>query len=176
MALTMYEQEQTALPVLKSTPICSTKPSVVAIVGVGYVGEHLVDVFSASFEVVGYDVSMSRVEKLRTKYLGLDHVRISNEEDDLRAASHFLISVPTTLGLNGEVDLSHISSAIELVERYAQEKAVVVIESTVTIGTTRKLLQQLARSRGVFAGMSPEVRHRENKGHRRWTDISQTAD
>ncbi|KAL5116521.1 hypothetical protein ACEQ8H_005642 [Pleosporales sp. CAS-2024a] len=130
--------------------------TVVAIIGVGYVGQHLVDIFSSSFDVIGYDVSAARVETLRFENVQPERIVFSNEERDLEAASHFLISVPTTLKHSGEVDLSHVRSAVKVVERYAKKGSIVMIESTVAIGTTRMLLQRMARSRGIYAGMSPE--------------------
>lgn len=130
---------------------------VLAVIGVGYVGEHLVYSFSSSFNVIGYDVSPSRLEKLRSGNYQPDRIRFTNNVEDLRRASNFLISVPTTLRRDGSVDLSHIEDALAVVRSNARRGSIVVIESTVAIGTTRRLLEPLARSRGVFAGMSPEV-------------------
>jgi UDP-N-acetyl-D-mannosaminuronate dehydrogenase len=131
--------------------------SVVAIIGVGYVGEHLMEVFSSAFNIIGYDVSTSRIERLRLKHSERDNVTFSTDERDLKDAAHFLVCVPTTLGLNGQVDSSHVRSAIDMLQRYATDKSIVVIESTVAVGMTRELLGPLAASRGILAGMSPEV-------------------
>ncbi|PSN61827.1 nucleotide sugar dehydrogenase [Corynespora cassiicola Philippines] len=128
----------------------------IAVIGVGYVGKHLVEVFSSSFKIIGYDVSSLRVKQLRLENRQPGQVAYSNNAEDLRAASHFLISVPTVLNSDGEIDLTHITSAMALVERYSRRGSIVVIESTVAVGTTRKLLENLAKYRGLFAGMSPE--------------------
>ncbi|KAG9187400.1 hypothetical protein G6011_05271 [Alternaria panax] len=128
----------------------------VAIIGVGYVGEHLLEVFSSAYRIIGYDVSASRIERLRSKHSQVDHVKLSNDEKDLKDASHFLVCVPTTVGLDGKVDPSHARSAIAMLQRYVNNESIVVIESTVAIGMTRELLGPLASSRGIFAGMSPE--------------------
>lgn len=130
---------------------------VVAVIGVGYVGAHLVNVFSSSVDVIGYDISSARIAKLRSESLQSKRVRFTSNSKDLKSALHFLIAVPTTLGPDGNVNLSHVESALEIVERYARRNSVVVIESTVAIGTTRRLLEPLAKSRRIFAGMSPEV-------------------
>jgi UDP-N-acetyl-D-mannosaminuronate dehydrogenase len=137
--------------------------SVVAIIGVGYVGEHLMEVFSSAFNIIGYDVSTSRIERLRLKHSERDNVTFSTDERDLKDAAHFLVCVPTTLGLNGQVDSSHVRSAIDMLQRYATDKSIVVIESTVAVGMTRELLGPLAASRGILAGMSPEVIKNETK-------------
>jgi UDP-N-acetyl-D-mannosaminuronate dehydrogenase len=134
------------------------KSPTVAIIGVGYVGEHLMEVFSSAFQIIGYDVSTSRIERLRLKYSQKDHVKFSNDERDLKDASHFLVCVPTTVGLDGQVDSSHVRSAIAMLHNYVNSESVVVIESTVAVGMTRELLGPLAVSRGILAGMSPEVK------------------
>jgi UDP-N-acetyl-D-mannosaminuronate dehydrogenase len=42
-------------------------------------------------------------------------------------------------------------------QNYVNDESIVVIESTVAVGMTRELLGPLAASRGILAGMSPEV-------------------
>ncbi|KAK3376922.1 putative UDP-glucose dehydrogenase [Lasiosphaeria ovina] len=136
-----------------------SRRSLVAVIGVGYVGEHLVDVFSAQYPVVGFDVSEARVASLKKHHLDSGDQRkitFSSDESDLRVASYFLVSVPTLLQSNGEVNLVHLQSAINTVARNARPGSTVVIESSVAIGMTRQLLGPLAISRGLFVGMSPE--------------------
>jgi|SRR5690242_11140163 len=156
MATTMLNSKE-AKPIPANISRQLKNVETIGIIGVGYVGKHLLDVFSSSFKVIGYDVSSTRVKALRWTYSQCSHVQISNNEEDLKTARHFLISVPTNLGLDGTPDLSHIISAMKIVERYAGSGSVVVIESTVAVGTTRMLLEPLARSLNLFAGMSPEV-------------------
>lgn len=139
---------------------------IVAIIGVGYVGEHLMEVFSSAFKIIAYDVSASRVERLRLKHPQKENVIFSNDERDLANASHFLVCVPTTLGLNGQVDSSHVRSAIDMLQRYATNESIVVIESTVAVGMTRELLGPLAASHGILAGMSPEVSNDSSRRER----------
>lgn len=124
------------------------------------------EVFSSAFKVIGYDVSASRVERLRLKHFQKENVTFSNDERDLVDASHFLVCVPTTLRLNGQVDSSHVRSAIDMLQRYATNESIVVIESTVAVGMTRELLGPLAASRGIFAGMSPEVSNHTSRRDR----------
>lgn len=128
----------------------------VAVIGVGYVGEHLTDVFSRCFNVLGYDVSETRVKNLSAKYSGNNKVRITSEAEDLSEASHFLISVPTLLQADKTVDTSYLRSALATVENHATPGSTVVIESSVAVGMTRELLGPLAKRKGLFAGMSPE--------------------
>lgn len=128
----------------------------VAVIGVGYVGEHLTDVFSRCFNVLGYDVSETRVKHLSAKYAENNKVRITSKAEDLSEASHFLISVPTLLQADKTVDTSYLRSALATVEKQAAPGSTVVIESSVAVGMTRELLGPLAKRKGLFAGMSPE--------------------
>ncbi|KAJ4860618.1 UDP-glucose/GDP-mannose dehydrogenase family, central domain-containing protein [Trichoderma breve] len=128
----------------------------VAVIGVGYVGEHLVDVFSRRFNVIGFDVSESRVKALSPKYAQNDRVQLTSSSSRLSGASHFLISVPTLLRPDNTVDTSYLRSALDTVEKYASAGCTVVFESSVAVGMTRKLLGPVAKRMGLFAGMSPE--------------------
>ncbi|UNI22944.1 hypothetical protein JDV02_008787 [Purpureocillium takamizusanense] len=129
---------------------------IVAIIGVGYVGEQLVDNFSSAYEVLGYDVSEARISKLKQVFQGNNRVRFTRNPGDLAAATHFLISVPTLLLPDKTVDSSFIRRALVVIANYASRGSVVVIESSVAVGMTRQLLGPMAKEHGYFAGMSPE--------------------
>ncbi|KAL6867123.1 nucleotide sugar dehydrogenase [Trichoderma novae-zelandiae] len=128
----------------------------VAVIGVGYVGEHLVDVFSRRFSVLGFDVSEARVKDLSAKYSNNGRVSVTSAATRLSEASHFLISVPTLLLPDKSVDTSYLRSALATVGKHAPRGSTVVFESSVAVGMTRQLLGPLALSHGWFAGMSPE--------------------
>ncbi|KAM0256112.1 hypothetical protein ACHAQJ_005199 [Trichoderma viride] len=152
----LYTQSSTAGVNGEATePKVEAEP-LVAVIGVGYVGEHLTDVFSRCFNVLGYDVSETRVKNLAAKYAENNKVRISSKSTDLAGASHFLISVPTLLLPDKTVDTSYLQSALTTVENHAAPGSTVVIESSVAVGMTRELLGPLAKRKGLFAGMSPE--------------------
>ncbi|KAF4302114.1 putative udp-glucose dehydrogenase udp-mannac protein [Botryosphaeria dothidea] len=137
------------------TRVCPSEAPLVAVIGVGYVGEHLVTTFSSKFNVLAFDVSKQRLESL-AKVLTSPSITLTSNASDLAAATHFLVSVPTTLLPNKQVDTSHIRAALATVSTYARPGATVVIESSVAVGMTRKLLQKLMISRQLKAGMSPE--------------------
>ena len=132
-----------------------TEP-LVAVIGVGYVGEHLVCVFSRCYNVLGYDVSEARAKHLSKMYEGKDRIRITSKVTDIAEATHFLISVPTLLLPDKTIDSSFLRSALTAVGTHARRGSVVVVESSVAVGMTRELLGPLAKERGLFAGMSPE--------------------
>ncbi|KAF4982657.1 hypothetical protein FZEAL_1764 [Fusarium zealandicum] len=139
-----------------SSEVAAKDEPVIAVIGVGYVGTHLVSSFSSRYQVIGYDVSAKRVNELRAEYHHNDTVQFSRDADDLTRATHFLISVPTLLRPDKSVDSSYLCDALKTVGAVARPGSTVVIESSVAVGMTRKLLGPIAKSRNLFAGMSPE--------------------
>ncbi|KAH7357675.1 hypothetical protein BKA66DRAFT_515313 [Pyrenochaeta sp. MPI-SDFR-AT-0127] len=114
-----------------TSQLLNTFYPLVAVIGVGYVGAHLVNIFSPFVDVIGYDISSTRIRKLSSENSGANRMRFSTDSENLEGALHFLIAVSTNSRLDG------IGS-------------IVVIESTVAIGTTRRLLEPLAISRGIL--------------------------
>lgn len=138
-------------------PIDPADPPVVAVIGVGYVGTHLVETFSQHFDVLGFEVSEKRVAQLEPEYASNERVRLTTNGADLAEATHYLISVPTLLLPNKAIDTSYLRNAIHTISCYARPGATIVIESSVAVGMTRALVGPLAKEKGCFAGMSPEV-------------------
>lgn len=128
---------------------------VVAVIGVGYVGYQLVMAFGQVYPVVAYDVDQRRLDQLN-KTATNSNIRYTSKPSDIAEATHFLISVPTRLHHDNTVDTQHLESAISLVAEYARTGSTVIIESSVAVGMTRKLIEDIMRSKGLKAGMSPE--------------------
>lgn len=139
------------------SPVSDDEEPVIAVLGVGYVGTHLVESFSSRYNVIGFDVSKARVQQLRDENVGNASLRFTDSPQDLAPATHFLISVPTLLRPDRTIDSSYLREAIMTVSKVARRGSTVVIESSVAVGMTRQLLGPLAKSNGFFAGMSPEV-------------------
>lgn len=142
---------------LDSQEVSANAEPLVAVIGVGFVGTGLVDSFSSKYNVMGFDISNERLDVLRQEFRMRPNVSFTSMETDLKKATHFLVSVPTLLRKDKSIDLSYLRSALRKIELYARRGSTVVIESSVAIGLTRELLGPIASSRGLFAGMSPEV-------------------
>ena len=160
----------------------------VAIVGAGYVGVPLAQVFAdAGRRVVLVDTDAQRVEKLRRGESYIEDVssaalaRLVSEQglaattdyDVLRTADAILIALPTPLSKQREPDLSIILEAGAQIGTRLRPGHLVVLESTTYPGTTRDaLLPVLERSSGMAAGkdfhlaFSPE---RVDPGRVDWT-------
>ncbi|GAC94314.1 hypothetical protein PHSY_001885 [Pseudozyma hubeiensis SY62] len=131
----------------------------VLVVGVGFVGAHLMERFSSAYEVIAFDVSENRCQYLRKAHCSNPNVTfISDLDADDRTKSFdlCLVSVPTLLTPDmSQVDQTHIRSAFNMVSRVARPGSTVVVESSVTVGMTRELFSPLL-ARGVHVGFSPE--------------------
>ncbi|KAI7764450.1 hypothetical protein LZL87_003655 [Fusarium oxysporum] len=140
----------------QSVEVIHNDEPVITVIGVGYVGTHLVSSFSSKYQVIRFDVSTKRIEDLGVEYQGQENVHFFRASQDLRRATHFLISVPTLLKPYKTIDPSYLRDALKTVGEVARSGSTVVIESSVTVGMTRQLLGPLAANRQFFAGISPE--------------------
>ncbi|KAM4058572.1 UDP-glucose/GDP-mannose dehydrogenase family, NAD binding domain-containing protein [Hirsutella rhossiliensis] len=128
----------------------------VAVVGVGYVGACLVEVFSREYDTLGYDLSETRINNLKHAFSPNSRVVLTANPQHLEKATHYLISVPTPLLPDKSIDLSCLRDAVQTVAAHARRGSTIVIESSVALGTTRRLLGPLAKHGRHYAGMSPE--------------------
>lgn len=138
-------------------PVGPEDKPLVAVIGVGYVGTHLVETFSQKFDVLGFEVSEQRVKSIEKDFALNKRVRLTTNAADLAEATHYLVSVPTLLLPNKAIDTSYLRNALHTISCYARPGATIVIESSVAVGMTRELVGPLAKEKGCFAGMSPEV-------------------
>jgi UDP-N-acetyl-D-glucosamine dehydrogenase len=158
----------------------------VGIVGAGYVGVPLAQVFAdAGKRVVLVDVSEERAAMLNRGESYIEDVpseqlkqlvderglAATTDYDALRDVDAILIALPTPLSKQREPDLSILLGATADIATRLQRGQLVVLESTTYPGTTRELQPILERS-GLKAGQdfhlafSPE---RVDPGNRDWT-------
>lgn len=130
--------------------------SIVAVIGVGYVGTHLVEAFAGHYKVIAFDLSERRLAEVSAQLTGLP-IHFTSNAKDISDASHVLISVPTILKEDKSIDTTYLRSAIATVEKYVKSGSTVVIESSVAVGMTRELVGPLMESKNLKVGMSPEV-------------------
>jgi UDP-N-acetyl-D-mannosaminuronate dehydrogenase len=148
------------LPEIKAglSAVTEDETPLVAVIGVGYVGLHLVTGFSKHYDVIAFDLSQKRLDSLASELLPNPHLSFTSDPSRLGDATHFLISVPTLLVTGTSVvDTSYLQSAIDTISIHARVGATVVIESSVAVGMTRSLLSEMAVKYNLKAGMSPEV-------------------
>ncbi len=129
----------------------------VAVIGMGYVGLPLaMRAVEAGFDVVGFDVDKTRVDRLQAGRTFVDDV----SDQEIAAAletgrffptaavdllEHFdvaVISVPTPLR-DGAPDLRHIEDAARMIAPYVTAGCCVILESTTYPGTTDEIVVPL---------------------------------
>jgi nucleotide sugar dehydrogenase len=125
----------------------------ICIIGVGYVGEHLLSNFSRKYQVIGVDLSPKRIFLLKNKYKD-NNINFQTTYVDLQDCNVFLISVPT-LVKNGDIDMSYIQSVKSSIENIVKPGSLVMIESSVYVGATREYFSDFLE-RGINVGFSPE--------------------
>ncbi len=155
----------------------------VGVIGLGYVGLPLVELFAGGgFPVLGFDIDEAKVDRLRARrsYIGhiasgriaalLDGGRFDPTADFARLAEAdaILICVPTPLGAHREPDLSAVVATGRAIGSHLRPGQLVVLESTTYPGTTRDVLRPeleaggLTAGRDFFLAYSPE---REDPGN-----------
>jgi len=141
----------------------------VAIIGAGYVGIPLAQVFAdAGRSVLLVDVSADRVAQLNRGESYIEDVpsakfkqlvdqrglRATTDYDELREADAIVIALPTPLSKQREPDLSIVRAATEQIATRLRAGHLVVLESTTYPGTTRdEVLPILERGSGLTAGV-----------------------
>jgi nucleotide sugar dehydrogenase len=121
-------------------------------VGVGFVGEHLLNTFKEKYNTIGVDLSPRRTLILKNKY---KDVHFQSDYKDLEKCDVFLVSVPTLVTNEKEIDLSCLYSAKDALEKVVKPGALIMVESSVYVGATREIFGNF-RSRGIYVGFSPE--------------------
>jgi UDP-N-acetyl-D-glucosamine dehydrogenase len=161
--------------------------STIAIVGAGYVGVPLAQVFAdAGQSVVLVDVQADRVEQLNRGESYIEDVpseamkphvdegliTATTDYDALREADAIVVALPTPLSDQREPDLSILLAATEGIAPRLRKGQLVVLESTTYPGTTRERIKPLLEASGLTAGedfhlaFSPE---RVDPGREDWT-------
>lgn len=144
-----------------------TRTLTVGIIGLGYVGLPLVNVFwQAGVKVVGLDIDPAKIAKLANDESYISHFpaeRIAEMNrsgrfkatDDFSALSEadaILICVPTPITATREPDLSFVISTSESIAKHLRKGAMVVLESTTYPGTTQEVVLPILEKSGLKAG------------------------
>jgi UDP-N-acetyl-D-glucosamine/UDP-N-acetyl-D-galactosamine dehydrogenase len=122
------------------------KQRTLALVGLGYVGLPIALAFARKIKVIGFDISASRVEMMKKgidpsnelsaeAFDGCD-ITFTADLEDLRAASFYIIAVPTPVDQHMVPDLTPLVRASETIGKVLKAGDYVVYESTVYPGCT----------------------------------------
>jgi UDP-N-acetyl-D-galactosamine dehydrogenase len=157
--------------------------SVVAVVGLGYVGLPLAVAFGKRQRTLGFDLSQAKVESYKrfvdpTGELSSEELRaarqleVTTDPAALAPADFIVVAVPTPVDSAHQPDLRPLVGASELVGRHMKRDAIVVYESTVYPGATEEVCVPILEKasamrwrRDFHVGYSPERINPGDKEH-----------
>jgi UDP-N-acetyl-D-galactosamine dehydrogenase len=139
--------------------------SVVAVVGLGYVGLPLAVEFGKKGKTIGFDLSRSKIENYRrhvdptgevstAELRATEHLEVTTDAGRLADADYIIVAVPTPVDQAHQPDFSPLVGASEAVGRYMKRGAVVVYESTVYPGATEEVCIPILEK---FSGMKWKI-------------------
>ena len=158
--------------------------TVVAVVGMGYVGLPLAVEFGKKHRTIGFDLSQAKIdaylkcvdptgEVAPSELQAAKLLEPTSDVAQLREADFIVVAVPTPVDAAHNPDFSPLVSASQAVGRNLKKGAIVVFESTVYPGATEDVcVPIIERESGLrwktdfFVGYSPE---RINPGDREHT-------
>lgn len=134
-------------------------------VGVGYIGLPTALVAAEhGYMVIGYDIDAQHVERINRCELLMSEPELGNKLKELlyagsfraqttmESADCFVIAVPTPFKEDKKADLSYVYSAAEAIAGVLKKGNVVILESTVPVGTTVALAKFFEEKTGLVAG------------------------
>ncbi len=155
----------------------------VAVIGLGYVGLPLALELSLKREVIGFDISLERVNELlngkdstnevdTARLKNASNLTVSSNKLDIRQCNFYIITVPTPINHKNEPDLQPLKQASMLVGNCLTKNDIVVYESTVYPGVTEEICvpileksSKLKFNLDFFCGYSPERINPGDKEH-----------
>ena len=158
--------------------------SVVAVVGLGYVGLPLAVEFGKKYRTIGFDLSTRKIDSYRrfvdptgecsTENLkAATQLEVTSDPTALADADFIVVAVPTPVDQAHQPDFSPLVGASETVGSHLKNGAIVVYESTVYPGATEEVCIPILEAksglkwkRDFHVGYSPE---RINPGDRERT-------
>ena len=170
-----------------------SEDTTIAIIGLGYVGLPLAVEFGKHRPTIGFDINTDRVAELQN---GQDRTRevepqelseatqleYTTDLEAIRAATVYIVTVPTPIDAHKRPDLTPLIKASETVGKVLKKGDLVIYESTVYPGATEEdcvpVLERvsgLTFNRDFFCGYSPERINPGDKTHRLTTITKVTS-
>ncbi len=156
----------------------------IAIIGLGYTGLPLAVEFGKIREVIGYDISKSRVEELKNNI----DTTLENSEKELKSAIHlkyttfindikdceiFIVTVPTPIDSNYKPNFKPLLKSSGSLGSILKRGDIIIYESTVYPGATEEICvpileknSGLVFNKDFYCGYSPERINPGDKAHR----------
>ena len=144
----------------------------IAVIGLGYVGlTFAITLARVGFEVLGIEnnnkifKSMTKgkaqfyeenIDKFLVKMLRNKRLKIENNLKNIKKCKIIFITLGTPLNNNKKINLKNLFNLINELNYKISNKSILVLRSTVKIGTTKKIENILNKNKKVFLAMCPE--------------------
>ena len=147
----------------------------ICLVGLGYVGLPLAVAFAEKFQVVGFDISSTRIQELEDGHdmtLEIDdnllasvkgNIQYTSNIQDAKDCDIYIVTVPTPIDKSNRPDLTPLVESSKTIGSVLSENNIVIYESTVYPGVTEDIcVSELEKSSGMkfnqdfYCGYSPE--------------------
>lgn len=159
----------------------------VGVIGLGYIGLPLMEVFhKAGFHVTGFDIDQKKVEMLTSGKSYIKHIpdknidklsksrrfNVTTDFSRLKMMDCIIICVPTPLSKNREPNLSFVINTTRSIAQCLRKGQIIILESTTYPGTTDDDMKEILEETGLkagkdfYLGYSPE---REDPGRKDFT-------
>lgn len=143
----------------------------VCVVGIGYIGLPTAIIAAENqLEVIGFDIDEDRVKKINEGNPVIEEPEVFERlqlvlhntfkaSTIMEYADYYVIAVPTPFYEDKKADLSYVFDAAARIAPYITHNTVIILESTVPIGTTKRLAHFLEEATHLKAGIDFFVSH-----------------
>lgn len=151
------------------------KKAIIGIIGLGYVGLPLANLFSKkNFSVIGFDKDKSKIINLNKGSSYINHIKntdIKKSKKNFTPTSDFskinkvdviILCLPTPVNKNKTPNLSSIKKTLHKIKSYLKSGQILILESSTYPGSTREIINNFLEKRkftigkNFFIGYSPE--------------------
>jgi len=157
--------------------------SVIAVIGLGYVGLPLAVTFGRKYSTVGYDLSEQKISNFKNyedptgevsaeEFRVAEKITYTSDPAEIGQADFIIVAVPTPIDQAHQPDLTLLRDASEVVGNHMKRGATVIFESTVYPGVTEEVcVPAIERASGLqwkrdfHVGYSPERINPGDKEH-----------
>jgi len=152
--------------------IGNVKMKKVCVLGLGYIGLPTSIVLAENgFDVTGFDIDKTKVTQINAGDPVIEEPEVYEKlqialkygtfkaSTEICKADYFIIAVPTPFKQNKLSDLSYVYSAAEFLSKKLEKGNVVLLESTVPVGATKKLAEFIESKTNLKAGNDFYVAH-----------------
>ena len=144
----------------------------IAIIGLGYVGlTFAITLAKVGFEVLGVEndnkifKSMingkaqfyeENIDKFLIQMLRNKRLKIENNLDNIKKYKIIFITLGTPIDNNKKINLKNLFNLLNNLKDRLSNRSILVLRSTVKIGTTKKIEDILNKNKKIFVAMCPE--------------------